>query len=267
MTAAGLWILRAPNPSPMTLDGTRTYLVGLRDSVVIDPGPAIRSHIDAILSALGGAVPRAIVLTHLHRDHAGAARALQERTGAPVWCGPPAEISDASLLPPEVTHLQTGTRVSTDSGTLEVVATPGHAREHLALLWRGGSAPPGGAIFVGDLMMGSGDTALVAPPEGNLADYLDSLATVERLAPAVIYPAHGPPITDPPSAIRRYRIHRAERIEQVRAALADGPHLQPYDLVDRVYGADLDPSLRRAAAGSLEAIREYLRGEAVSRRG
>ena len=141
MSAAEPRVLQAANPSPMTLDGTRTFIVGRERPVVIDPGPDAPRHLDAIERALGGAVPVAILLTHAHGDHADAAAPLAARTGAPVWRG-----SD-------------GDEVNTDAGPLRAIATPGHTPEHLAFLWDR-------QLFAGDAFMGGSDTTLVAPPEG-----------------------------------------------------------------------------------------------------
>jgi glyoxylase-like metal-dependent hydrolase (beta-lactamase superfamily II) len=241
--------LLAPNPSPMTLDGTRTFVVG---RVVIDPGPDDAAHLDAIVDALDGAPPAAILLTHAHGDHSAAALPLARRTGAPVM------MSRGALHSPlhgaEVARwLADGDEVEADGGTLRAIATPGHAPEHLAFLWNGDT------LFAGDAFMGGSDTTLVAPPEGDLAAYLRTLDRVGRLAPAVILPAHGPPIEDAAAAVERYRAHRLERIEQVvRALRAAGP-AHPAEILDVVYGAALHAGLRVAAEGSLHAILAYLR--------
>lgn len=241
--------LLAPNPSPMTLDGTRTFIVGRERPAVIDPGPALPAHVDAIVAALEGRRPVAILLTHAHADHAGAALELGERTRAPVMMarGSLARIPDGA-----VRWMADGERTGTDAGVLTAVHTPGHAPEHLAFLLDADRS-----LFAGDLFTGGADTTLVAPPEGDLTDYLRSLDRVEALGPSVIHPAHGPAITDAVPAIHRYRAHRAERIAQVRRALAAGP-ARPGELIDRVYGGGLNPALRGAAEGSLRAILAHL---------
>ena len=241
--------LLAPNPSPMTLDGTRTFIVG---RVVIDPGPDHPAHLHAILLALGDVLPAAILLTHAHGDHSAAAVPLARRTGAPVMMSRGALYSplhDADVA----RWLADGDEVETDAGPLRAIATPGHAPEHLAFLLNGDT------LFAGDAFMGGSDTTLVAPPEGDLAAYLRTLDRVAELAPAVILPAHGPPIEDPVAAVERYRAHRMERMEQVvRALRASGP-ARPAEILDAVYGAALHPGLRVAAEGSLHAILAYLR--------
>jgi glyoxylase-like metal-dependent hydrolase (beta-lactamase superfamily II) len=249
-----LRLIRAENASPMTLDGTRTFIVGERAPLVIDPGPADAAHLAAIEAALDGATPVAILLTHDHPDHAAAAPALSERLGAPIRAGGAAQ---------GILALRDGEELRSDAGSIRAVATPGHTPDHISFWWTGGNAPARGALFVGDLLMGEGDTTLVAPPEGDLAAYLRSLDRVDELAPAVLYPAHGPPLTDPAAAVSRYREHRRERIRQVTDARRASPHASPEELVDLVYGRALHPGLRGAAEGSIRAILELLRsGEA-----
>lgn len=253
----------APNPSAMTLDGTRTYLVGRERPVVIDPGPALEAHVAAVEAALGGARPAAILLTHSHGDHSGAAPALAERTRAPV-CMARGALRQGFAPGLVVSRwLADGDAVECDAGTLGAIATPGHAPEHLAFILRQGVRSSWDALFVGDHLMGEGDTTLVAPPEGDLADYLESLERLGAAEAEVMYPAHGPPIADPAAAVRRYAAHREARIAQVREALRAGGTARPAALVSRVYGAGLDPALRRAAEGSVGAILGYLekRGE------
>lgn len=249
----------AENPSPMTLDGTRTYLVGQDRPAVIDPGPDDDRHVAAIVRALGGVRPVAILLTHEHPDHAAGAARLARSTGAPIRGGRGAV--DPRFDPGQLEWLEHGDQVPTDQGGLRAIATPGHAPEHLAYLWTGEGAPAGGAVFVGDLMMGTGDTALVATPEGDLRAYLASLDRIDALSASVLYPAHGPAIEEPDLAVERYRAHRRERLEQLRAALLRYPDADAGRLVDVIYGPGLDPALRSAAAGSVSAMLQYLREE------
>ena len=154
-------------------------------------------------------------------------------------------------------RIKDGERFQTDTGVLTAVATPGHAPEHVCFLWTDGPAETDRSLFAGDMFMGGGDTTLVAPPEGSLTEYLASLDRLEALRPGAIHPAHGPPIADGMEAIRRYRAHRAARIEQVVHALRHGA-AAPRELIDRVYGAELHPGLRGAAEGSLRAILAHL---------
>jgi len=244
----------APNPSPMTLDGTRTFIVGCERPAVIDPGPSAGGHLDAILAALEGRAPIAILLTHAHGDHAELAGQLAFETGAPVMM---ASGTGAPGDNPAVSRwLEDGDAIHTDCGSLQAVATPGHSPDHVSFHWH-----DRGAVFVGDLFMGEGDTTLVAPPEGDLAAYLRSLDRIASLSPVVLYPAHGPALKDPAEAVARYRRHRETRIEQVVRALRRAGPSRPGELLEAVYGADLHPSLRMAAEGSLHAILGYLSAE------
>lgn len=233
----------APNASPLTLDGTRTYIIGGARAAVIDPGSDERTHLDAIAEALGDGVLVAVLVTHDHPDHQRGAGALAERHDAPVR-----RLGNGSL--------SAGDAVATDAGRLVAVPTPGHTRDHVAFHW-----PEEDAVFCGDLMMGGQDTALVAPPEGRLGPYLDSLERIRGLGPRVIYPAHGPAFEDPDDAIDRYIRHREERLEQVMDALRAG-HGEGYNAIRAaVYGDDLDEELQPAANAAVKAYLEYLQGQ------
>jgi glyoxylase-like metal-dependent hydrolase (beta-lactamase superfamily II) len=229
----------APNASPMTLDGTRTFLVGERRVVVIDPGPDMAAHLNAVADAIGNGVLVAILVTHDHADHAQGAAPLAERFRAPI------RMQRAGTLDAQ-------DRIDTDAGPLIAIKTPGHTPDHFAFHW-----PAEQAVFCGDLMMGGLDTALVAPPEGDLTDYLHSLQVVRSLQPRVIHPAHGPSFTDPEKAVATYVEHRKSREQQVLAALESGAQ-EPDDIVTAVYGAALHPELREAARAAVQAYIEHL---------
>jgi glyoxylase-like metal-dependent hydrolase (beta-lactamase superfamily II) len=235
------WI-RADNPSPMTMDGTRTYIVGRVHVAVIDPGPSLQPHIDAVVAAVGSRVNASVLVTHAHPDHDEAASVVTTA------------LRGTLVAPTD------GQTIETDAGDLLTLATPGHTPDHLSFLLEQEHI-----IFCGDLMMGGLDTALVATPEGNLHDYLASLERLRELAPRVVYPAHGEPITDVAATIAKYVAHRAERLAQVIQALQAGPR-SALGLVDTIYGASLDEGLRAYAASAVEAYLEYLAGEGRARR-
>ena len=218
----------------MTLDGTRTYIIGTERVAIIDPGPLLESHIDAVAEAIGDGVPASILVTHSHPDHAEGAAAMAARLGGTVVA---------------VSH---GEIVETDAGDLRAIATPGHTPDHFSFWWNNERA-----VFCGDLMMGGLDTALVAKPEGDLAAYFTSLRLLRELRPLLIFPAHGPAIGDPDDAIDRYLAHREQRLAQVRRALTDG--IEPDLVVEHVYGIGLDPRLRSYAQAAIDAYIHYIR--------
>jgi glyoxylase-like metal-dependent hydrolase (beta-lactamase superfamily II) len=209
---------------------------------VIDPGPDVDDHVRALASRVADVDRVMILVTHGHADHAAAAAALAERTGA-------------EILGPGFGSLFHGDSVETDEGALVAVQTPGHTREHLCFHW-----PARRSLFAGDLVLGEGATTWVAEYEGCVADYLASLERVEKLDLAVIYPAHGPALTGPAEALARFRAHRMRRIEQVRSALLVEPDADVERLLDVVYGASLTDSVRGAARLSLSALVDYVKG-------
>jgi glyoxylase-like metal-dependent hydrolase (beta-lactamase superfamily II) len=239
----------APNASALTLDGTRTWLVGTDRVVIIDPGSNRSSHLEAVTRAVGDADVTAVVVTHGHPDHLAGASELAADAGSPLRMSRHGNLAD-------------GDRLETDAGYLIALATPGHTPDHVSLHW-----PAGRAVFCGDLMMGGQDTALVAAPEGRLGAYLASLERIRRLDPAVIHPAHGPSFEDPSAAIDGYRRHREQRLAQVMGALEAGA--TGYDeLLAAVYGRDLAQELERPAMTALKAYIEHLHaGGRIRRRG
>ena len=220
--------------------------------VVIDPGPDVGDHVRVLASRMETADHATILLTHGHRDHAGAAAALARLTGAPVH-GP--EGLDAYGVERVDTIVRDGDRIEADVGTLRAVHTPGHTPEHLCFVWEEKRA-----LFAGDLVLGEGDTTWVAEYPGCVADYLDSMERVRGLDLDVVYPAHGPALTDPGAVWDRFERHRRDRIEQARAALAEAPDADLDELLDRVYGDRLPAGMRGAAGRSLGALVDYLRG-------
>jgi hydroxyacylglutathione hydrolase len=265
----------APNASPMTMDGTITYVVGRSTVAIIDPGSADPSHLDALAAVAGEARRAVIIVTHDHPDHSTGALELAERTGAAMLGGhagrhagqtPVQRADPLSDAPSGVRRskgeaaraaggglLADGISIATDEGELVIVRTPGHAPDHISLHW-----PAASAIFCGDLMMGGLDTAVVAAPDGELGAYLDSLERLRSLDPSVIYPAHGPPFTDPDEAIDRYVQHRQDRLRQVQAALEAGAR-DVKSITDHIYGGSLESTLRPFAEAAVEAYLAYLR--------
>ena len=216
----------APNGSPFTYTGTQTYLVGGPDGVaVIDPGPAEADHLAALERAIGGASVVAILCTHTHRDHSPAAAPLAERTGAPVvGCaplaldtgGPRADAPFDSTYAPD-TVLADGDHVSGPGWTLTAVATPGHTSNHLCFALEGT-----GALFTGDHVMGW-STTVVAPPDGDMADYMASLDKLRARGDRVYYPAHGPAVGNPRQLVRGMIGHRRQRERQIVKLLGESP--------------------------------------------
>jgi len=227
----------------MTLDGTRTWLVGERDVAIIDPGPLLVDHVAAVVRAVAGARVVALLLTHEHPDHADAAAELASRVAAPIHSIARGDLDDGALIP-------------TDAGEIVALRTPGHSPDHAAFHW-----PAARAVFCGDLMMGGLATALVAPPGGDLADYLRSLARIRALGPALIHPAHGPSFDDPLSAIDACFAHREQRIAQVIDALAAGTPTPTTVIAEAVYGDTIPDALRHAAHGATLAYLRYLERE------
>jgi glyoxylase-like metal-dependent hydrolase (beta-lactamase superfamily II) len=242
----------APNPSPMTLDGTNTYLVGSRASgqvVLVDPGPDDAAHLAAVEAALAerGAACVAVLVTHHHGDHAEAAVPWGARFGAQVAAASPRVAGTGGRV------LEPGDRLSVAGTTVGVVATPGHTPDHLAFRLESG------AVLVGDHVLGRG-TSVVTHPEGDVAAYLESLRRVHDLGPSALYCGHGPELTEDPGAVLAfYLAHRAYREGQLLAALADGPRAVE-DLVATVY-ADVPRTLWPAAAQSTRATLSKLRAD------
>ena len=220
--------ITAPNPGPFTLDGTRTWLLG--DSVVLDPGPAIDSHVRAILAAQPGL--DTIFITHRHADHAPAALALKQATGARIIAPPGVLDGDRDV------DVSNGDVFELASGSLEVLATPGHTAEHVCYL------TSDGGLFTGDTILGYGTTT-VFPPDGNMADYLRSLHRLRASEPKQIFPGHGPTRDDAIPLIDHYITHRLEREQQILAALVSGS-MAVATLRAAIY-PDLDRQLHAAA--------------------
>jgi len=221
--------ITAPNPGPFTLDGTRTYLID--DTIVLDPGPDIDAHVEAIAAAMPRL--RTILITHRHADHAPAALPLKLRTGARI-------VAPRHVLE-ETDEIVAGGEVVEG---LEVIATPGHTNEHVCYLTADGE------LFTGDTILGSGTTAIF-PPDGHMGDYIRSLQVLRDRAPRRIHPAHGPTREDAVALINEYLTHRLARERQVLAAVGAGVETIP--ALRRTIYPDLDPRLQQAAEVQLLA--------------
>jgi glyoxylase-like metal-dependent hydrolase (beta-lactamase superfamily II) len=241
----------AANPSPMTLDGTNTYLLGSPGHgglVLVDPGPDDAAHLEAVEAAAADRDAQivAVLVTHHHHDHAEAAQPWAGRFGVEVLA------STRAVAGPDGRLVEHGQRLTLAGLDLEVVATPGHTRDHLAF------RAPTGALLSGDHVLGRG-TSVVPHPEGDLLAYLDSLRRVRDLGPDALYPGHGPELTEDPGAVLAYyQEHRAFRERQILAVLGEGP-ATPRQLVERIY-TEVDPQLWPAAEASTRATLAALRG-------
>jgi glyoxylase-like metal-dependent hydrolase (beta-lactamase superfamily II) len=262
----GIARVLAHNPSAFTYYGTQTYLLGTNEVAVIDPGPDLPEHVDALERAIGGRRVVAIMCTHTHRDHSPAARPLAERTGAPIigcaplaleTVGPRADASfDGDYAPDRA--LRDGEQVDVDGEALTAIATPGHTSNHLCFGYRG-------ALFTGDHVMGW-STTVVVPPDGDMAAYMQSLDKLRQRDDRVYYPAHGPAVTNPQQYVRHLVGHRMQREKQILALVRDKS--RPIsDIVANAYPG-LDPRLTAAAGGSVFAhLLDLERRGLVERRG
>lgn len=242
--AQGLRRLTATNPSPMTDRGTNTYLIGHEDVALIDPGPALPEHLDAILAALGSARLSLILVTHSHLDHSTLAPALAEATGAPIcaaglsdW-GRSANMQslaasgalgggegrDESFRPDRI--LSDGEVLAGSEWSIEAVYTPGHMANHMSFSWKG-------ALFSGDLVMGW-STSLVSPPDGDMAAFFASLDRLAARDDAIYYPGHGDPIEKPADRLEELRRHRRDREAAILEALKTGAATTA-ELAARIY--------------------------------
>ncbi len=244
--------LLAPNAGPMTLDGTNTWVLRAEDfgrSIVVDPGPLDAIHLGAVADVAGDVV--AVLLTHGHADHSEGARAFADRVGCGVRALDPTFVyGDEGLHDEDV--------VEVDGLEVRVVATPGHTSDSLSFV-----VTADRAVLTGDTVLGRG-TTVVAHPDGKLGAYLGSLHRLRDLAEAqeieTIWPGHGPVLDRALLVVEHYLTHRAERLDQIRDALARGA-VEPADIVRTVY-ADVDEGLWPAAELSVRAQLDYLRTSA-----
>ena len=248
--------LLAPNPSPFTFRGTGVYVLGGGDSVaVIDPGPDLPEHVTALKTALQGRRVSHILITHTHKDHSPAAQPLKEWSGARTFgFGPHVETNDVEeggdrLFVPDV-RVSDGEILTGADFTIECVFTPGHASNHMCY-----ALAQEKALFTGDHVM-SWSTTVIAPPDGNMGDYMRSLERVIARDDGILYPTHGSPITPPLPFLRALLMHRRMREGQITSCLARGA-ADVSAIVARLY-AGLAPSLVKAAELTVLAHLEHM---------
>jgi glyoxylase-like metal-dependent hydrolase (beta-lactamase superfamily II) len=236
----------AGNPGPFTGSGTNTYLVGIDEVAVIDPGPDDRRHVDAIIGASMKERVRWVVLTHTHPDHAPATERLVKATGAEVLAYGKRLDKDSHVVPDRV--IGEGDTIEGTEFGLEVLHTPGHAPNHLCLLLEEERV-----LFTGDTLL-EGMFSVINPQRGgDMTQYLATLGRLEKLRLSRLAPGHGDVIEEPRARIQEYVAHRRDREGQVLQLLARGPAKIP-DLVEQIYGdADLHPKLVEAAANQIHA--------------
>ena len=262
----GIARVLAHNPSAFTYYGTQTYLIGDEDIALIDPGPDLPEHLDALEQAIAGRRVAAIMCTHTHRDHSPAARPLAQRTGAPVigcaplaleTVGPRADASfDGDYAADRV--LADGDRIDIDGRPAIAIATPGHTSNHLCFAYRG-------ALFSGDHVMGW-STTVVVPPDGDMAAYMHSLDKLRKRQDRIYYPAHGPAVTNPQQYARHLLGHRMQREKQILRLVSEQARAVE-EIVTNAYPG-LDPRLIVAAGGSVLAhLIDLERRGLVARRG
>lgn len=253
----------APNPSPFTFTGTCTYIIGRGSVAILDPGPDLPQHIDAVLDAVRGETVTHIVATHTHRDHTPASSAIEALTGAitvgagphaparPLYIGEinPLDASADTEFQPAIT-LRDGDSISGADWTLTAIATPGHAANHLAF-----ALPEDRLLFSGDHVM-AWATSIVAPPDGAMGDYIQSLEILGHREETLYLPGHGGPITDAPAFVRHYLEHRLAREAAILRSLDRSAETIP-DLVRSIY-IGLDSRLIGAASLTVLAHLEHL---------
>ncbi|MBV9829731.1 MAG: MBL fold metallo-hydrolase [Alphaproteobacteria bacterium] len=252
--APGVRRIVARNPGPFTYKGTGTYVIGEGEVAVIDPGPDIAEHIDALLASLAGERVTHILVTHTHNDHSPGARPLKAATGAPTYgFGPHAGGRRGEIGPeaggdwdfaPDIV-VADGDTIEGGKWRVEAVHTPGHTSNHLCFAW-----PEAGILFSGDHVMGW-STSVIAPPDGNMADYMASLDKLLTRSDSVYWPTHGPSITEPARHVRAFIAHRREREAGIVECLKSGCDTVD-SIVQRLY-VNLNPTLLGAAGRSVLA--------------
>ncbi len=245
----------APNPGPFTFKGTGVYIVGRDDVAVIDPGPDLPDHVEALKAALSGKRVSHILVTHTHSDHSPAAAILKEWSGAKTYAFGPhgsgkaeegvkvEEGGDMGFVPD--IRVRDGQTIEGADFSFECVFTPGHTSNHMCFALKEEDA-----LFAGDHVMGW-STTVVAPPDGDMAAYMVSLRKLHAREDATLWPTHGGPVRRPKPFLEAYIEHRLARETQIVSALAEGIESIP-EIVARIY-ADTDKRLHPAAARSVLA--------------
>jgi len=245
----------AKNPGPFTFKGTGVYVVGEKDVAVIDPGPDMAEHVEALKRALDGKRVTHILVTHTHNDHSPAARPLKEWSGAKTYAfgphgsgkaeeGVKVEEGGDMAFAPDVA-VRDGDVIEGNGFAFECVYTPGHTSNHMCYALKQEKA-----LFTGDHVMGW-STTVVTPPDGDMAAYMASVRKLQPRDDRILYPTHGGPIRDPKPFLQAYIDHRLEREAQILACIRDGLTTIP-EMVARIYAA-IDKRLHPAAARSVLA--------------
>jgi glyoxylase-like metal-dependent hydrolase (beta-lactamase superfamily II) len=245
----------ANNPGPFTFKGTGVYIVGDKDVAVIDPGPDMGEHVDALKRALAGRRVTHILVTHCHNDHSPAAKPLKEWSGAKTYAFGPhgraldefearVEAGGDMDFMPDI-RVKDGEIIKGNGFSFECVHTPGHTSNHMCFALREEKA-----LFTGDHIMGW-STTVVTPPDGNMAEYMASVKKLQARDDQILYPTHGSPVSDPKPFLAAYLEHRYEREAQILAAIKDGLDTIPA-MVARIY-ANVDKGLHAAASRSVLA--------------
>ena len=247
----------ARNPSGFTFHGTNTYIVGHGRVAVIDPGPILDEHLEAIVKELEGETVEHIVVTHTHHDHSPGAAPLHDRVGGVIWGAHPRPIPDGARTAESIQRdfapdeeLVDGTVVEGDGWTLESIHTPGHMSNHMCF-----ALPEENILFSGDHIM-SWNTTVVSPPDGSMREYFDSLEVCLNRSETTFWPAHGPQIPDPQPFTRAYRNHRRMREGEILKCLDAGIHTIP-EIVKRLY-KHLPEKMHGAAGRSVFAHLEHM---------
>ena len=241
------------NPGGFTFHGTGTYIVGQGEVAVIDPGPLDDDHIAALERAVEGETVTHILITHTHRDHSPAAAPFKKSTGAPTYGygphggdrgGPKVEEGgDYEFVPDQ--EIKDGDVIKGNGWTFEAIHTPGHTSNHICFALREENA-----IFSGDHVMGW-STSVISPPDGNMADYMNSLSKMLTRDEEIYWPTHGPAITDPKTHVEAFIAHRNGREDAIMECIREGCNTIP-EMVEVMY-ADVDRRLHRAAGRSVFA--------------